>query len=79
MKLVLNRGLLLVGIGLVVGVGGAFGLTRLMQQQLFDVEPTDPVTFLAVSALFACVAVIACLIPAFRAVRVDPAETLQAE
>jgi ABC-type antimicrobial peptide transport system permease subunit len=79
MKLVLNRGLLLVGIGLVVGIGGAFWLTRLMQQQLFNIEPTDPVTFVAVSGLFAGVAVIACLIPAFKAVRVDPVETLQAE
>lgn len=79
LKLILNRGLTLVGIGLVVGVGGALGATRLIQQQLFNVEPTDPVTFVAVSGLFAGVAIVACLIPAFRAVRVDPVRTLQAE
>ncbi len=79
LKLVLNRGLMLVGIGLVVGVAGAFGATRLMQQQLFNVEATDPATFVAVSGLFAGVAILACLVPAARAVRVDPVKTLQAE
>jgi putative ABC transport system permease protein len=79
MKLVLNRGLLLVGIGLVVGVAGALGATRLMQQQLFNVEATDPVTFVAVCFLFAGIAAVACLVPAFKAVRVDPVKTLQAE
>jgi ABC-type lipoprotein release transport system permease subunit len=79
LKLVLNRGLLLVGIGLVVGVGGALGTTRLMQQQLFGVEATDPLTFVAVCGFFATVAALACLIPAVKAVRVDPVKTLQAE
>ncbi len=79
MKLVLNRGLALVGVGLIVGVGGALGATRLIQQQLFNVDATDPVTFVAVSGLFACVAILACLVPAARAVRVDPVKTLQAE
>ena len=49
MKLVLNRGLALVGVGLIVGVGNALGATRLIQQQLFNVEATDPVTFVAVA------------------------------
>ncbi len=79
LKLVLNRGLLLVGIGLVVGVAGAIGATRLIQQQLFNVEATDPATFVAVSSLFAGIATLACLIPAIRALRVDPVKTLQAE
>ncbi len=79
MKLVLNKGLILVGVGLVVGVAGALGATRLMQQQLFNVEATDPVTFVAVCGLFGCVAALACVVPAFRAVRVDPVKTLQAE
>lgn len=79
LKLVLNRGLTLVGVGLVVGVGGALGATRLIQQQLFNVEATDPVTFAAVSGLFAGVGALACLLPALRAVRVDPVKTLQAE
>jgi putative ABC transport system permease protein len=79
LKLVLNRGLLLVGIGLVVGVAGAIGATRLIQQQLFNVEATDPATFVAVSSLFAGIATLACLVPAIRALRVDPVKTLQAE
>ncbi len=79
LNLILRRGLSLVGVGLVIGVGAAFGATRLIQQQLFGVEPTDPVTFISVSGLFAGVAILACLIPAFRAVRVDPVKTLQAE
>jgi len=79
LELVLRRGLALVAGGLVLGVGGAFGATRLIQQQLFDVDPTDPGTFVAVSALFMVVAVVACLVPALRAVRTDPVKTLQAE
>jgi putative ABC transport system permease protein len=79
LQLVLRRGLALVAGGLVIGVAGAFGATRLIQQQLFNVEPTDPLTFASVSVLFVFVAVIACLVPALRAVRTDPVKTLQAE
>jgi putative ABC transport system permease protein len=79
LKLVLNRGLALVGVGLFVGIAGAFGATRLIRQQLFDVAATDPATFVAVSGLFAVVGALACLLPAIRAVRVDPVKTLQAE
>lgn len=78
-QLVLQRGLILVGIGLGLGIAGAFGATRLIQQQLFDVEPTDPMTFAGVGVLFALVGITACLIPAWRAVRLDPVETLHAE
>ncbi len=79
LQLVLRRGLALVAGGLVIGVGGAFGVTRLIQQQLFNVEATDPVTFVTVSALFVIIAVAACLVPALRAVRTDPVKTLQTE
>ena len=79
LELVLRRGLALVACGLVLGVAGAFAGTRLIQQQLFNVEPTDPLTFAAVGALFVVVAVIACLVPALRAVRTDPVKTLQVE
>ena len=78
-QLVLQRGLILVGIGLGLGIAGAFGATRLIQQQLFNVEPTDPITFVGVGVLFAVVGFTACIIPAWRAVRLDPVETLQAE
>ena len=66
-------------LGLVLGLSAAFGLTRLLEGMLFNTAPTDPTTFVAVSAFFALVAVIACLIPAWRALRVDPVVALQAE
>jgi len=78
-RLVLQRGVIMVGIGLAVGIAGAVGATRLIQQQLFDVAPTDPMTFAGVVVLFALVGIAACVIPAWRAVRLDPVETLQAE
>jgi putative ABC transport system permease protein len=78
-QLVLHRGLVLVGIGLVVGIGGAIGVTRLIQQQLYGVAPTDPVTFAAVGLLFALVGLMACLVPGMRAARQDPVRALQTE
>ncbi len=77
--LVLRRGLTLVAIGIVLGVGGAFAATRLTQQLLYGVEATDPLTFITVSVFFAGVALVASLLPAWRAMRVDPMEALQAE
>jgi putative ABC transport system permease protein len=78
-NLVLRRGAVMVGIGLGVGVAGASGATRLIQQQLFNVAATDPLTFAGVAVVFSLVALAACIIPAWRAVRLDPADTLQAE
>jgi predicted permease len=78
-RLVLRRGITLVATGIAVGLAGAFALTRLIQQMLFGVEPTDATTFVGVIVLFAMIALIACLIPAWRAVRVDPVAALQAE
>ncbi len=78
-RLVLRQGVLLVAVGIVLGLVGAFWVTRLIQQMLFTVEPTDPATFVGVSLLFAVVALIACLIPAWRALRVDPVLALAVE
>jgi putative ABC transport system permease protein len=78
-EMVLKRGMVLVGVGLVVGLLGAWGVTRLIQELLYQVEPTDPITFILVSAFFVVVAVVACLLPAWRALRVDPLIALQAE
>jgi predicted permease len=78
-QLVLHQGLALVGIGLVVGIGGAIGVTRLIQQQLYGVTPTDPLTFAVVGLLFALVGLMACLVPGMRAARQDPVRALQAE
>jgi predicted permease len=78
-RLVLKRGVALVAAGIVLGLVGAFWITRLIQQMLFAVEATDPITFVAVSLFFAAIALVACLIPAWRALRVDPLAAVASE
>lgn len=78
-RMVAIRGLSLVVIGMVLGLAGSYGATRFLQRLLFGVEPTDPVTFVVVSGFFAVVGAVACLLPARRAVNVDPVVALQAE
>jgi len=75
--MILGQGLRLTVIGLVTGLIASFGLTRLLQAQLFNVKPTDPATLTAVAAFIAIVAFVACLVPAQRATRVDPMVTLR--
>jgi len=79
LSLVLRQGLLLAGIGVMVGVLGAFALTRLLSSLLFGVTPTDPVTFAAAPAILLGVAVLACWIPARRAAAIDPVRALRQE
>jgi predicted lysophospholipase L1 biosynthesis ABC-type transport system permease subunit len=79
LRMVLGQGLKFTVTGLVVGVAAAFGLTRLLQAQLFNVKPTDPATIVSVAAFIAFVAMAACLIPANRAARVDPMVVLRDE
>jgi putative ABC transport system permease protein len=69
----------LLGVGLAVGFGAAFALSRVMRSVLFEVSATDPLIFLAGSLILGCAAVIACWLPAHRASRVDPVITLRAE
>jgi len=78
-RLVLSRGLALVGAGLMVGLAGAFVLTRFMQSLLYGVTPTDPITFVGVGTLVILAAAAASLIPAHRATRIDPITALRAE
>jgi len=66
-------------IGILVGLGGAIGLTRFIQSMLFATDPIDPLTLAGVSVLFAAVAVMACIVPAWRAARVDPMAALRQE
>jgi len=79
LKMVLGRGMVLVGLGLILGIAGAIGGVRFLEQQLYGIDRTDPLTFVSVSAFFILVASIACLLPAWRATRVDPIIALQAE
>jgi putative ABC transport system permease protein len=75
--LILKEGLLLAGIGVVAGLASALVLTRLMRNLLFGISPTDPVTFAGVAMLLVAVGVAGCLVPAQRAMRVDPLVALR--
>jgi putative ABC transport system permease protein len=79
LRLVLERAMTLVGIGIVLGVAGALALTRLLETLLYDVRPTDPATFALVALLLATVAFAAGYVPGRRATRVDPTDALRAE
>ena len=78
-RLILARGLWLTGIGLAVGIAGAFGVTRWIQALIFGVSPTDPWTFSAAIGLVLLVALAASYAPARRATRVDPLIALRSE
>ena len=75
--MVLRQGITLVLAGLAIGMGGALVLTRVLTTMLFGVQPTDALTFLAVSMVLVVVAAAACLIPARRAASVDPMVALR--
>ena len=79
MCLVLREGARLTILGVFAGLAAALGLTQLMRSLLFGVSAVDPASFSAVAALLALVAIVACYIPARRAVRTDPAATLRYE
>jgi putative ABC transport system permease protein len=78
-RLVVRGGAFPVLIGILVGLGGAIGLARFIQSMLFATDPIDPLTLAGVSALFAAVALMACIVPAWRAGRVDPMAALRQE
>ncbi len=77
LKLIIGRGLMLVSTGVVIGVLASFGLTRFIENMLFGVTPTDPLTFAMIVVLLGFVALLACLIPATRAMRVNPIVVLR--
>jgi putative ABC transport system permease protein len=79
LRLVLDRGVLLAGIGLVIGLAGALALGKLMTSMVFGIGARDPVTMVAVAIILATVALVASYVPARRATKVDPVVALRYE
>jgi putative ABC transport system permease protein len=79
LRLILRNGMRLTSVGVVIGLAGAFALTRVLRNQLYEIGSADPLTFTAVALLLGLVAFLACLIPARRAARVDPLVALRSE
>jgi len=79
LRMILRQGMVLALVGVALGLFGALWLTRLLQQLLFEVTPTDPLTYLGVAVVLGLAALVACYVPARRASRVDPIIALRIE
>ena len=78
-QMMLNQGMRMLGIGLLIGLGGALAASRVLRSLLFEVSATDPAIYVGVALVLALAAAVACWIPARRAARVNPMITLRAE
>jgi putative ABC transport system permease protein len=79
LRLIVRQGMTPVAVGLALGLAASYALTRLLGRLLYQVKPTDPFTFVAVTAVLAVVAFLAAYVPARRAARVDPMTALRHE
>lgn len=79
LRLAVGEGALVVAVGVVAGLAGSAVMTRFLQSMLFDVKATDPLTYGAIAGLLTAVTLLACLVPAHRATRVDPLTALRHE
>jgi putative ABC transport system permease protein len=79
LKLIIRSGMFLAVFGIILGLGGAFAVTRLLASLLFGVSPTDVLTFVLVTTGLLLIALLACYIPARRATKVDPLVALRYE
>ncbi len=79
LQLFLSQGMAVASLGIALGLGGAWAVTRVMRSLLYAVSPTDPLVFLAVSLAFAAVAFLASFLPARKASRVNPLVALRSE
>jgi ABC-type antimicrobial peptide transport system permease subunit len=77
LRMIAGNGMLLIGVGLALGATAAIPLARLIANMLYNVQPGDPLAFLAASAALALVAFLACVAPAARATRIAPASALR--
>ena len=77
LSLVIGKGMALTATGIIFGTIGAIGLTRVLQKLLFQISPTDPLTFGSVAALVSALTLVACYLPARRATRVEPMKALR--
>jgi putative ABC transport system permease protein len=78
-RLVLLQGMTLAAVGILLGVGGAYSLSRLTAKLLFGVSATDSTTYMGVAGVIAAVALTACLVPARRALRIDPLTAIRGD
>ena len=78
-RLVLRQGASMIGVGVVLGIAAALALTRTLQTLLFEIQPTDPLTFAAVTSGLCAVALAACWLPVRTALRIAPADALRTE
>jgi len=77
--LILRQGLAVIASGLIIGIVAALGATRLIEGALWGVTPSDPPTYGVVIAAITLVALFACLVPAYRAMKVDPLTAIRRE